>query len=150
MSARLHSGLLAAAIVAGCTTDRARLGTAPFEPPETPEPRDPTGSYVADQLIVTRDGESRELVGDPDTRVNLELRPDGSTVGQLKIGDDPDLRTKQSLTGSWRHISLDRLSFDFEAPTFLEGIAFWITEDGLSGDWTTEGLHVHVSLRRVN
>ena len=98
---------------------------------------------------MTRDGESRDLVGDPDTRLNLELRPDGSTVGQLKVGDDPDLRTKQSLTGAWRRISPDRLSFDFEAPNFLEEIAFRITENGLSGDWTGETLRIHISLRRV-
>lgn len=128
----------------GCEADRTRAGFS--EPLELPNV---VGSYVASTLRVERPGSVTNLLRAPDTRLNLQLLPDGTTRGQLKITSDPEFTTKQALVGQW-HLSPGRvLKLDLTAETFLEEIEFQVRPDGLAGEWIGVSARILVELRKV-
>ncbi len=135
-----------------CTncTERERLGSGPLEPVQPPGLDDIAGSYSATRLIVERDGSFRDLIGEPDTRLDIHLNLDGSVHGQLKIGTDPHLRGKDALVGRWRLRVPNGVTFDFDPHSFLEEIYFQIiSSDRLTGDWLGEDVRISVELQRV-
>jgi len=139
----LCTGLI---ILTACVSEPPRPGSEPTGPEQAP---DVVGSYSATSIWVERDGMFTNLAGEPDTRIDLQLNADGSVHGQLKIGTDPQLRTKQELVGTWRLRISNRVMFDFTAPTFLEEMAFEVRGTGLAGDWQGEDVRVRVELERV-
>ncbi len=156
--AKLHSPLRSLCVPAitllltvACTAERERAGSEPTEPQQYPTLSDVAGTYSATRLIVERDGSHRNLIGDPDTRLDIQLNLDGSVHGQLKVGADPQLRSKQALVGRWRLRVPNGVSFDFEGQSFLEDIYFYIlSSDRLQGDWFGEGVLITVELERVD
>lgn len=148
LPSRGRGHLLAAAllIASACASEPERPGTELMAPEEFSEV---TGTYSASRLIVEHSGVFVDLIGDPDTRLDLQLNADGSAHGQLKIGADRQLRTKQELVGTWRLRIPNRVTFDFAAETFVDQISFEIVSDGLAGDWLGEDVYVRVELRRV-
>ncbi len=146
LPAAWRSLFLVALLMTACGEERGRVSVGPTEPYQPP---DVTGSYEATHLIVERDGHFTELIGEPDTRLSLTLNGDGSARGQLKIGPDPELPSKQSLVGTWRLSVPNRVTFDFSEPTFIEQIAFEIVHNGLVGYWAGEGVSVKIELERV-
>jgi len=156
--AMLHSSLRSLCVPAitlllavACTAERERAGSEPTEPQQYPTLSDLAGSYSATRLIVERQGSWTNLVGEPDTRLDIQLNLDGSVHGQLKIGTDPQLRSKNTLVGRWRLRVPNGVSFDFEGQSFLEDIYFYILSyDRLQGDWFGEGVMITVELQRVD
>lgn len=135
-------------LASACTAERERIGGGtPTEPPPAP---DVSGSYEASHLIVEREGHATELIGQADTRLSLTLNADGSAHGQLKIGTDPDLRTKQTLVGTWRFGVPSFVTFRFSEPSFLEQIAFNVVPGGLVGEWSGEAVSVRIDLRKIS
>jgi hypothetical protein len=155
--ARLHSTLrplfvlaIASLLSIACATDRERAGSEPLEPVQPPDLSVVAGSYSATRLIVERDGVFSNLVGEPDTRLDIQLNLDGSVHGQLKIGTDPHLRSKDALVGRWRLRVPNGVSFEFDQPSFLEEIFFQIVSyDRLAGEWLGEDVRITVELQRV-
>ncbi len=140
--------LIAGAFLAGgCTAERERIGSVPSEPAPPP---DVSGSYEASSIIVEREGRFTELIGEPDTRISLTLNADGSAQGQLKIGTDPELRTKQTLVGTWRVGFPSFVSFDFSEPSMLEETTFTIVHDGLVGEWLGLDVRARIELRKID
>lgn len=130
-----------------CVGDRERLGS-PTEPYVLP---DLSGRYAAIHLIVERNGSSTELVGEPDTRLDLQLNADGTAQGQLKIGTDPDLRTKVALVGEWDLGVPNTVSFSFSAKTFLSEMAFQVVSTTrLTGEWLGDELRIRVELQKLD
>lgn len=107
------------------------------------------GTYHATRLVTTRPASTTDLLGDPDTRLDLRLNPDGTTRGQFKVGADPALRGKRDLAGTWRLSVPSRVLFEFAGATFLEDVAFRVSGDALHGEWSDGDLHVSVRLERV-
>jgi hypothetical protein len=140
----LCTGLI---IFTACVSEPQRPGSEPLGPEQAP---DVVGSYSATSIWVERDGMFTNLSGEPDTRIDLHLNADGSVHGQLKIGTDPQLRTKQELVGTWRLSIPNRVMFDFTAPTFLEEMAFEVSGTRLTGDWQGEDVRVRIELERVS
>ncbi len=141
-------------VAAACQAEPEHAPEAAPTEPIRPPPRTESsvaGSYEATLLVVERPGSIKNLIGEPDTRISLHLNANGITQGQLKIGTDPEFRTKIPLDGRWRLLSPSRVTFDFVWPTFLGEIAFQINASELSGDWVREDtVQVHVTLRRVD
>lgn len=138
-------------LTVACAAERERAGSEPTEPQQYPTVSDIAGNYSATRLTVARDGSHKNLIGEPDTRLDIQLNLDGSVHGQLKIGTDPQLRSKQMLVGRWRLRIPNGVSFDLEGQCFLEDIYFYIlSKDRLQGDWLGEGVLVTVELQRVN
>lgn len=156
--ATLHSSLRSLCVLAitsllavACTAERERAGSEPTEPQQYPTLSDVAGSYSATRLIVEREGSWANLVGEADTRLDIQLNLDGSVHGQLKIGTDAHLRSKNALVGRWRLRVPNGVSFDFEGESFLEDIYFYImSSDRLQGDWFGEGVMITVELQRVD
>jgi hypothetical protein len=140
----LCTGLI---ILTACVSEPTRPGSQSLEPAQAP---DVVGSYSATSIWVERDGMFTNLVGEPHTRIDLRLNADGSVRGQLKIGTDPQLRTKRELAGTWRLSIPNRVMFDFIASVFLEEMAFEIRGNRLAGDWLGEDVHVRIELERVS
>lgn len=140
------AALVLAAAVAACG-DLERPGdgeaTAPAPFPAV------VGTYHATRLVTTRPASTTDLLGDPDTRLDLRLNPDGTTRGQFKVGADPALRGKRDLAGTWRLSIPSRVLFEFAGATFLEDVAFRFSGDALRGDWSDGDLHVSVRLERI-
>ncbi len=133
-------------IAGGCTAERERIGTVPSEPAPPP---DVSGTYEASSLIIEREGRFSELIGEPDTRISLTLNADGSARGQLKIGTDPELRTKQTLVGTWRVGVPNFVRFDFSVPSILEETTFSVIPDGLVGEWLGIDVRARIELRKI-
>ena len=127
--------------------ERERIGTVPSEPQVSPTV---TGTYAASRLLVERDGQINDLIGEPDTRLDLRLNSDGSARGQLKIGTDPQLRTKSDLLGTWRLSVPNLVTFDFASPSFLEEVGFQVAHDGLRGEWFGDEVRVVIELRKLD
>jgi hypothetical protein len=127
--------------------ERERIGTDPTEPYVPPAV---SGTYAATRLLVVRDGVIEDLIGEPDTRLDLQLNSNGSARGQLKIGTDPQLRTKSDLQGTWRLSVPNLVTFDFTTPTFLEDIGFQVVHNGLRGEWSGEDVRVIIELRKLD
>ncbi len=100
--------------------------------------------------MVERDGHFTELVGEPDTRLDMQLNPNGSVHGQLKIGTDPELRDKRSLVGTWQLHVPGYVSFRLRPNTFLNETIFQIRSPGLVGEWMGEGVRLRVDLARID
>ena len=155
--AKLHAAVrsltvltVTALLTVACTVERERSGSEPTEPQQFLDLSDVAGSYSATRLIVERDGSHRDLIGEPDTRLDIQLNLDGTVHGQLKVGTDPYLRSKSSLVGRWRLRVPNGVTFDFEGQSFLEDIYFNIlSTERLQGDWFGEGVVITVELRRV-
>lgn len=131
--------------------ERERMGSGPTEPVQPPGLADVAGSYSATRLIVERQGSFKDLIGEPDTRLDIHLNLDGSVHGQLKIGTDPQLRSKDALVGHWRLRVPNGVTFDFDPYSFLEEIYFQIVSaDRLTGEWLGEDVHVAVELERID
>ncbi len=137
-------------ILSACS-ERERIGSGPTEPQLPPGVADVAGSYSATKLIVERAGTFKNLVGEPDTRLDIHLNLDGSVQGQIKIGTDPYLRSKDALVGSWQLRVPNGVVFDFDPHSFLEEIYFQIVSaDRLSGEWLGEDVHVAIELQRID
>lgn len=149
-SLRLLCVLAIALLLSSACAERERIGSGPTEPMQPPSLSDIAGSYSATRLIVEREGSFRDLIGEPDTRLDIHLNLDGSVHGQLKIGTDPQLRSKDALVGRWRLRVPNGVTFDFDPHNFLEEIYFQIVSyDRLTGEWLGEDVHVTVELERV-
>ncbi|UCF20071.1 MAG: hypothetical protein JSU87_01280 [Gemmatimonadota bacterium] len=127
--------------------ERERIGIGPTEPQVSPAV---TGTYAATRFLVEREGRVNDLIGEPDTRLDLRLNGDGSARGQLKIGTDPQLRTKSDLLGTWRLSVPNLVTFDFTSPTFLEEVGFQIVHDGLRGEWFGDDVRVVIELKKLD
>lgn len=134
--------------VSACGSAPERPGNAqPTEPLTVP---DVAGTYQASSMVVTRDTGYKELIGEPDTRLDIQLDPNGSAHGQLKIGTDPDLRDKRSLVGDWKLRVPGHVTFQLQPSTFLNETAFQVVAPGeLSGEWLGTGLSLAIKLRKV-
>lgn len=147
----LYVPAIALLLTVACTADRGRAGSAPLEPQQYPDLSDIAGNYSASRLIVEREGSWKDLIGEPDTRLDIQLNLDGSIHGQLKIRTDPQLRSKNALVGHWRLRVPNGVTLDLDGQSFLEDIYFQIVStDRLSGEWLGEGVHVRVELQRAD
>lgn len=135
----------AALILAIACVESERPGGSPTEPLVSPQV---AGSYDAISIIVERDGSARELVGEPDTRLNLQLNPNGVLHGQLKIGTDPELRGKHPLVGTWQLRQPGFVTFELRPRTFLNHTAFQIFPPGLVGQWSDERVRISIKLEK--
>jgi hypothetical protein len=138
--------LAAALIVAVACTEPQRIGSSPTEPLTSPQV---AGSYDAVSFVVERDGSARELVGEPDTRLNLQLNPNGALHGQLKIGTDPELRGKHSLVDTWRFQEPSVVTFQMRPRTFLNQTTFQVSPPGLVGEWSDERVRISIKLVKI-
>jgi hypothetical protein len=141
-----NRNFVAAFIVALACAESERIGSPPTEPPTSSQV---AGSYDAVSFIVERDGSGRELVGEPDTRLNLHLNLNGALHGQLKIGTDPELRGKHSLVGTWRLRQPGSVTFQLRPRTFLNQTTFRISPPGLVGEWTDERVRISIKLEKT-
>lgn len=141
--------LLTALLLAGlaCTSDVERPGTEPTAPYTAPVI---AGLYEATSLLVQRGNTITELIGEPDTRLNLQLTTKGDVHGQLKIGTDPELRDKRSLIGRWQVHRPDFVSFELRPRTFLNETLFRVTPQGMVGQWAGEGVSLRIVLAKVD
>lgn len=130
-----------------CFGEPERPGT-PTGPTVAPEV---SGYYEAIHLVVDRNGSTTELVGEPDTRLYVQLNEDGTANGQLKIGTDPELRTKVALIGEWSFGVPNSVTFTFAEPTFLSEIVFQVVSDTrLTGEWLGDDVLVRVELQKID
>ena len=136
--------ILAAAFAIACA-EAERPGGSPTEPVTSPV----AGSYDAVSFVLERDGVAREIVDDPDTRLNLQLNSNGTLHGQLKIGTDPELRGKHSLVGTWWFQPPDRVTFQLRPRTFLNHTTFQVKPPGLVGEWSDERVRILIELEKA-
>ncbi len=141
-------GRISAAALTVCIAcaETQRPGPAPTEPAS----QQVAGSYDAVSLVVERDGMARELVHEPDTRLNLQLNPNGRLHGQLKIGTDPELRGKHSLVGTWWFHPPDLVTFQLRPRTFLNHTTFHVAPPGLVGKWSDERVTISIELEKTS
>ena len=150
-SSRQLCTLAIALLLLSACGERERLGPGPVEPTQPPGVADVAGSYSATRLVVERAGSFTDIIGEPDTRLDIHLNLDGSVQGQIKIGTDPVLRSKDALVGTWRLRVPNGVTFDFDPHNFLEEVYFTLVSyDRLSGEWMGEDVHVAVELVRVD
>lgn len=134
--------------VTACGSGPERPGAGPTEPLTS---SDVAGTYRAISMLVTRDSGYKELVGEPDTRLDLHLDPNGAAHGQLKIGTDPQLRDKRSLVGNWQFRMPSHVIFQFRPSTFLNETAFQVVAPGqLSGEWLGSDVSLKIKLEKIH
>lgn len=138
--------LAAALIVAIACAQSERPGGSPSEPLTSPQV---AGGYEAVSFVVERDGAASQLVGEPDTRLNLQLNSNGTLHGQLKIGTDPELRGKHSLVGTWRLREPGSVTFQMRPRTFLNHTTFLVLPPGLVGEWSNEHTRISIELEKT-
>ena len=138
--------LTTALLVTLACTESERVGSSPTEALTLQRV---AGSYDAVSFVVQRDGSARELIGEPDTRLNLQLHPNGALHGQMKIGTDAELRGKYSLVGTWRTRQPDLVTFELRPRTFLNHTAFRVSSPGLVGEWSDERMRISIRLAKI-
>ena len=130
--------------LAGCPASDV-LRPNPSSP--TPPASQIVGVYAAAVFTIQRESEIVDLLAQEGTRLVIELRPDGTTTGQLKITADSLLQTKRALRGEYR-IAASLVRFQFYSDNFLEQVGFRLEPDTLSGMWRTPDVEVVMVLVR--
>lgn len=106
------------------------------------------GVYAAVIFDVQRESQTLNLLAEEGIRLVIELRPDGTISGQLKITADSPLRTKRSLDGTYA-VAGRVVRFEFYSQSFLEEVGFRYEQDTLRGTWATPELQVIMELART-
>ena len=131
--------LLAAAILAfasGCAED-----------PNVPPPGVP-GSYHATTFALSSGGPAVNLLA-LGASLTMTLAADHTTTGRLVIPSSitGEENIDDSLAGTWRQ-SNDTVYFDHPADTFVRDIPFVVRGGTLTGEWTSPGGQLVVTLSK--